>query len=1254
MKQLGITEKKQQETHVVTQGKKKKEIPKYLMGRFICQVGDTEGYPQINEKSDNLKLIFLDADFVRGLRNSIGRNFQLIVGTPLEGKLEKGKFTNRHVAHGKRNGKSYKVIKHGILSHQYNEIWCFLMREQYIKMKIMSVFIKKEMDKQKNQVLKIDVFLQIDVYLSENAINDQYELKILNMNKGQQQQKGKKKAYEHRDDAKDQLIRFTRLSLLLLFDFFLIEKTIPSMVRSDRQFKIFFKTFKAIAGFYKGYHYDLDFLVKEMPKILFASNQQKDRQLNSQHNNKLYPKDQFQYIAALDNEENADPFIISYEQKFKYLIGYQRLMKDTLNEYKSFVRRSQEGVLKAQKQQYEIVCYGSLLKNIPTKDLIKQFGIKREHEDEFIENVRRITLLASKGKVSTKYYDIRVQRQLPSSPIINTLIDNSGGADINQESISDIVKSILKEDREDDQIKKEMSDFLNSTDYKNLMKSPTPATMRSQLKPHQQQALTWMMYREKRSQQLFDEDKQVQNEERQLSQLWEELRLPQGQKLYLNTFTGKLSYEFQESKWTYGGILADEMGLGKTLMALALIHQTKQDKGQTLIVVPKSVIAQWKSEITLHSSINSLKVLMYYDIKDRKNNQKFKDFDIIITTYAVLGQDYQHWISKNPDNQNEEQPIQNKVKKEKEKKEKRQQEPRERNKENQDRLNQMSNIERIQRMVQRSKGKFSEGSESDYDSDESYKSQESAQSSEDNNQEQEQEQDEEQDPELDERLHLFQVEQVRRQTIFEQFALQNKVIFKGQNEKEKSDKKIKRPKDLNCLFDHSFLRVILDEAHNIKNRTAGWTKGAVALKTTYKWCLTGTPIQNKHDDLFSLLQFLKVDTFGEYFWWNTYINKEENEEDQQNMLQQILRPIVLRRVKDSNTMEQIKEVQEQIIWIKLSDEEKKLYDKLKQGTQSLFSLVNQAEKEGHHLVHIFQIINKLRQMCSHPCMALKGIDNGNNMEEMMKKVDQFFNKKAIEIKGTNQSENYRQDQINRIKNKEITLCSICLQEDCDTFSVSICAHVFCDKCFQEAVRLRGTCPQCRKNLRLDDLMSIQVFENEEVISVKKKDSSKLIKVVEEALLIKQKNKKVLIFTQWIEVIGILQQMFEQKDLVFRTITGSMTVTKRSKIIEEFKNCIYTTALILSIKASSTGLNLTMANHVFIVDPWWNPAIEEQAIGRAHRIGQTQQVFVKRFLCKETIEEKINILHQKKKNIFQNAMNTKEKKLDKEEIQFLLQ
>lgn len=101
------------------------------------------------------------------------------------------------------------------------------------------------------------------------------------------------------------------------------------------------------------------------------------------------------------------------------------------------------------------------------------------------------------------------------------------------------------------------------------------------------------------------------------------------------------------------------------------------------------------------------------------------------------------------------------------------------------------------------------------------------------------------------------------------------------------------------LYKYKWLRIILDEAHNIKNRSTKRCKGICTLKSYYKWCLTGTPIQNKLDDLFGLMMFLKLEVFGEYSWWNSYINNFHNEKETFGLLNQILKTVLLRRTKKS-------------------------------------------------------------------------------------------------------------------------------------------------------------------------------------------------------------------------------------------------------------------------------------------------------------------------------------------------------------------
>ena len=113
---------------------------------------------------------------------------------------------------------------------------------------------------------------------------------------------------------------------------------------------------------------------------------------------------------------------------------------------------------------------------------------------------------------------------------------------------------------------------------------------------------------------------------------------------------------------------------------------------------------------------------------------------------------------------------------------------------------------------------------------------------------------------------------------------------------------------------------------------------------------------------------------------------------------------------------------------------------------------------------------------------------------------------------------------------------------------------------------------------------------------------------------------------------------------------------RGKIVDEFQTQKKASILLLSLKAAGVGLNLTEADHVFIVDPWWNPAIEEQAADRAHRIGQTKPVIIHRLVAKNTVEEKILQLQEKKKELASMVIGVQKtaKSITKEDILGLLE
>jgi len=147
--------------------------------------------------------------------------------------------------------------------------------------------------------------------------------------------------------------------------------------------------------------------------------------------------------------------------------------------------------------------------------------------------------------------------------------------------------------------------------------------------------------------------------------------------------------------------------------------------------------------------------------------------------------------------------------------------------------------------------------------------------------------------------------------------------------------------------------------------------------------------------------------------------------------------------------------------------------------------------------------------------------------------------------------------------------------------------------------------------------------------------------------------KVLVFSSFVKNLEIIEKELQEKGLDYSKLTGS--TTNREEVIKKFTNNEDCRIFLISLKAGGVGLNLVKADYVFMLNPWWNPAAEAQAINRAHRIGQTKKVFVYKFLSAETIEEKIANLQKKKQELADTFINTENllKNLTKEEFEKLL-
>lgn len=152
---------------------------------------------------------------------------------------------------------------------------------------------------------------------------------------------------------------------------------------------------------------------------------------------------------------------------------------------------------------------------------------------------------------------------------------------------------------------------------------------------------------------------------------------------------------------------------------------------------------------------------------------------------------------------------------------------------------------------------------------------------------------------------------------------------------------------------------------------------------------------------------------------------------------------------------------------------------------------------------------------------------------------------------------------------------------------------------------------------------------------------------------KIKSHKILVFSQFTEMLALIRRTLEEKGVAYSYLDGK--TKDREKVVAEFQEDPHKRIFLISLKAGGTGLNLTAADYVFLVDPWWNPAVENQAIDRTYRIGQSAHVFAYRMICKDSIEEKILKLQENKKQVSADIIHSEEgimKQLDKEGIKKL--
>ena len=193
---------------------------------------------------------------------------------------------------------------------------------------------------------------------------------------------------------------------------------------------------------------------------------------------------------------------------------------------------------------------------------------------------------------------------------------------------------------------------------------------------------------------------------------------------------------------------------------------------------------------------------------------------------------------------------------------------------------------------------------------------------------------------------------------------------------------------------------------------------------------------------------------------------------------------------------------------------------------------------------------------------------------------------------------------------------------------------------------------------LQGLMKLrQICDSPAILNEQEKFENHSIKLDELAREIVENigDHKALVFSQFLGMLGLIRAKMEELGIKYEYFDGSTSAPDREKAIQSFQREDEVRVFLISLKAGGVGLNLTAADYVYIVDPWWNPAVEQQAIDRTHRIGQTKNIFAYRMICKDTIEDKIIQLQEKKRALAKDIISDDTsfvKALTREDVEYL--
>ncbi|KAJ2988921.1 hypothetical protein NUW58_g3727 [Xylaria curta] len=478
------------------------------------------------------------------------------------------------------------------------------------------------------------------------------------------------------------------------------------------------------------------------------------------------------------------------------------------------------------------------------------------------------------------------------------------------------------------------------------------------------------------------------------------------------------------------------------------------------------------------------------------------------------------------------------------------------------------------------------------------------------------------------------------------------------------------------LEEIGWFRIVLDEAHMIREQSTLQFKAICRLQANRRWAVTGTPVQNKLDDLAALLAFLRLKPFDEKGKFTQYITAPFKLCDPEIVpkLRVLVDSVTLRRLKDKIDLAP---KTDETIRLEFSPNERKLYQLFEQNAQDKVQVLAAGRERmvgGKVYIHILQSILRLRLICAHGRDLLREAD--------LEAVQGMSADSAIDIDSDDddtkpaiaESRCYEAFALMEETNNDVCIscnrrigsndgADIASEREEDIIGhMTACFHLLCPNCVKSwkqetSGRDLGNCLFCGSyiNFQCNDLRKSKLEVEHEGHDAGKKGRSKdgysgphskTIALVEDLLKLEAQSKanpdeppfKSVVFSGWTTHLDLIEIALDTAGIRFTRLDGKMSRPARSAAMTAFREDDSVHVILVSISAGGLGLNLITGNTVYMMEPQYNPAAEAQAIDRVHRLGQKRPVRCVRYIMRNSIEEKMLVLQEKKTKLASLSMD----------------